>query len=1011
MGYRDRTLRDRIRITLSTAPLVVSSLLFGVATAAEAQSRPLGTSYEGYHGATTCEHVVGWVWDPGRPDVTIHVDVFHADSFLVRLPADLHRPDLEEAGIGNAAHGFAYTLPPSVREAGTGQIEVRVAVAGLPLHRTPQSVPCPAYEAASTGSPAAATGAAAESRGATYGSKRLEARRIPGGTSISLDGRPTEEAWDDASFVTDFLQRGADRGYPRDEGMAVAFLYDDDALYVAARMQNAGEGRARTQLVRRDDAGNLERLLVSFDTYRDRRTAHTFGITTAGVRLDYYHPVDDEGHQDPSFDPVWEGRTAVEGDGWTAELRIPFSQLRFPRGEGSSWGVNIRRFDPATYLNMYWVVIPVNETGWASRFGELAGLEAVGQGRRLEIRPYVLGGLTLEQGGSGVTEGTSTRLGGDAKVGLAPNLTLDVTVNPDFGQIEADPAEVNLSQFETAVSERRPFFQEGAQLFQGGGPRYFYSRRVGGVPWSVRQRNLLNVQATSNIRGAAKLTGRLNSGLSIGAMAAMTSAASGELFADGASAPVVDEIAPRTGFAVARLQQELGSGGSWAGLLLTGLRRDLAPDGYLASVLARDAMSGGIDWHLRLNEGHHVVTGWAGFSHIRGDSAAVVRIQRSGAHYFQRPDARHLQVDSGATSLAGYTGGITVAKRGGERWLWDLGASVESPGFEIRDAGAFDSADDLDAFANLRFRHLRPNGVFRNMNLTLSTSAGWNLDGVRRASSASLFGHLTWLNFWRTYLQIGTHLPALSDELTRGGPLMATPLVVTGSGGLSNSFSAPIQWSLDANGYRDALGGWSLAGSASLSLPLSSHLLLSLTPGYSRSDGVRQFLTSLPDGGEATFGRRYLFALLDRREIYSQLRLDASPMADLTLELYVEPFVSSGRYYQPGELAAASTDRIRVYGTDGTTVATGPDGELVVDDAGSTVTVWNHDFVVRSFRSNAVLRWEWRRGSRLSLIWQQNRWAWNQIPRGVDPAGLWDATADPGENILTLKVSYWHGID
>jgi hypothetical protein len=240
---------------------------------------------------------------------------------------------------------------------------------------------------------------------------------------------------------------------------------------------------------------------------------------------------------------------------------------------------------------------------------------------------------------------------------------------------------------------------------------------------------------------------------------------------------------------------------------------------------------------------------------------------------------------------------------------------------------------------------------------------------------------------------------------------MRTPTTLSTAIGLSDSFSSPVQWSLDGELYGDDFGGWGGTASASLSLPISSHLLFSLTPGFSRSDNVRQFLTSIPGGSDATYGRRYIFALLERNEIYSQVRLEYSPVPDLNFELYVEPFTSSGRFHDPGEHAAARSDSLRVYGTDGTTITPGQDGSLRIQDGDDAFTLWNYDFSVRSFRSNAVIRWEWRKGSSLYLIWQQNRWAWDSLGAPVGPDGLWDAVGDPGEHILTLKLSYWGGLD
>lgn len=1002
-----RTLR---RIPLRALALAVTAALVAGPLAAQAppgtttSTHRAGADFEGFHGSTTCEAVAGWAWDPARPDWPVEVDILQGDSLLATVPADLFRRDLREAGKGNGEHGFHFALPAGIEERGDPVIRVRIAGTASLLGGSPRVLPCRADEVER------APGRVTPGRvaGAATGPKRIAAMGVERG-AVLLDGRLDDAVWDEASFSGDFMQKGPDRAYPPSQRTRIAFVYDDAAIYVGARMESEAPQDLRTLVGRRDEGGQQERLLVSFDTYRDRRTAYTFGVTTAGVRLDHYHPEDYENRTDDSYDPVWEARTARDSLGWTAEMRIPFSQLRFPSSGTATWGLNVRRFDPGSFLNVYWVVVPVAETGWASEFGELNGLEEMTPRRRIEIAPYVLGAIKLAEPALGGDE-TTTRFGGDAKLGLGPNLTLDVTANPDFGQVEADPAEINLSQFETTFEERRPFFLEGAHLLGGSGPRYFYTRRIGSVPWLVPGGSLLTPSQNGTILGAAKLTGRLDSGLSVGALAALTQPE---------RSPVVDDlgervavVAPGSLFGVARLRQEWTGSGSTAGLLFTGVQRDLPGDGFLERILGRTALSGGGDWTLRLAGGDYVIGGHAGFSHVMGDTAAILRLQRSAGHYFQRPDATHVREEPDRKSLTGYTAGLTIAKQGGESFLWDIGAAAESPGFEIRDAGAFRSADDVEAFVNLRFRHLRPGSFYRNYHLALFGNGEWNFEGVRTFNSAGLFAQLTWSNFLRTFLRGRVDFPALSDELTRGGPLMGTPLALNVGLGLANSFAAQTQWSLDTDLHGDEFGGWSAGASTSLTTPIFSHLQLTVSPGYLRSEDTRQFFTSRPGASEATFGRRYIFSLIDRSEIYAQLRLSVAPTPDLTLDLYAEPFASSGRFHDFGELAAAGSSRIRFYGDDGTTIA--PDtveAALRVVDGEDTFLLHDADFHIRSFRSNAVLRWEWRRGSSLFLIWQQNRFGSLARPDDVSPASLWDSVQDDGEDILTIKLSYWLGMD
>jgi hypothetical protein len=315
------------------------------------------------------------------------------------------------------------------------------------------------------------------------------ARAVRAEPAPEIDGVLDDPVWQGAVWIDDFAQSEPFEGAPPSRRTEVAFAYDDRTLYVGARMFADGPADVEAVMTRRDDAGNAERIIVSFDTFADRRTAYSFAVTAAGVRVDWFHPDDNAHRRDASFDPVWQARTQVGPTGWTAEMRIPFSQLRFPAGEQQTWGVNINRYMPQDREDVFWTLVPRNAIGWSSYFGELQGLERVATPRRLELLPYLAGDATLTSASLLDPDDPfadrldfGVRAGGDLKLGLGSSLTLDATVNPDFGQVEADPAEVNLSAFETSFAERRPFFTEGAELLAGNGPSYFYSRRIGAPP-------------------------------------------------------------------------------------------------------------------------------------------------------------------------------------------------------------------------------------------------------------------------------------------------------------------------------------------------------------------------------------------------------------------------------------------------------------------------------------------------------------------------------------------------
>lgn len=842
---------------------------------------------------------------------------------------------------------------------------------------------------------------------------RLEARAVRvGGAAPQIDGRLSDAAWGQAPAITDFRQKVPDEGAPASERTELRILYDDHALYIGARMHSADPSSIQAPVGRRDQGGEADQLLVSLDTWLDRRTAWTFGVTAAGVRLDSYHPSDTEEVQDASFDPVWEAQTRVDSAGWTAEMRIPFSQLRFNRGASQRWGMNARRVTPARNEESYWVQIPRSVTAWASRFGELAGLEGIPSARRIELAPYVATALAVPsdpQAGNPFTDESERTLrgGADLKAGLGPNLTFQATVNPDFGQVELDPAEVNLTAFESFFPERRPFFVEGSQLLQGGGQSYFYSRRIGAAPRGPAPGTFVDRPDYTTILGAAKVTGRLPSGLSVGALTALTAREHARTFDAETGAFGRVQVEPLTAYGVGRLQQQFGSLGSTAGVIFTGVRRDLKGDDGLARLLNREAVAGAADWDLRLRGGEYTLWGSLGFSRIAGDSAAILRQQLSSARYFQRPDASYVEVRPGRTSLAGMSGGLGLARISGRHWLWETGVDFASPGFELNDAGRLVTGDDVTAFAALRYRENRPGPVLRNYMVRLASQGIWNFGGVSTFSTVRAEATTTWKNFWTSTFTAFVDPYSQNDALTRGGPLMRTPLQWALIGQVANPATASTRW--NARIYYGAAedGGPTYRFSGGVSLRPGPRWQLSLEPNYVHFGFPRQYVAVRPDGPESTFGSRYVFSHLGLTEFRVRTRLNYALRPDLTLETVVEPYASSARFSRFGELVAARSGSLRRYGTDGTTLTPQADGSLQVTDGGTSFTLPYMDFNVRSLRGSAVLRWEWAQGSTLFVVWQQDRLRFTPGGERIRPWSLGESLGTGGDNYLVLKATYW----
>ncbi|MFQ5602699.1 MAG: DUF5916 domain-containing protein [bacterium] len=832
-----------------------------------------------------------------------------------------------------------------------------------------------------------------------------------------LDGTLDEEVWNQAYFVSDFLQRNPNEGETAMNKTEVGFLYDDEALYVGARMYFNNSEELQAYVTRRDRAGNSERIIVSLDTYYDRRTAYSFGVTAAGVRLDYYHPQDHSYRgREYSFNPVWDAEAAIDSIGWGAEMKIPFSQLRFSNREKQVWGVNINRWLPNTNEDLYWVLVPKNETGWASRFGDLVGLNGIKPSRRIEFLPYETSSATLTSDIDPDNPFHSghefdSRVGLDLKMGLGPNLTMDATVNPDFGQVEADPAEVNLTAFETFFPEKRPFFIEGRQLFENDGPAYFYSRRIGAPPHGETEGDYDDTPENTTILSAAKLTGRLNSGLSVGVLGAITAREQARTYFSDYDSTGRSEVEPLIGYGVMRLQQEFGPSASTVGLMFTGIRRDVSPGDSLAKKLNRQAYGGNTDWNLRFQGGKYVVRGHLGFSFIQGHPLAIVRAQRSSARYFQRPDANHVTLDSTRTSLFGYTGAVEFSKNSGEHWLWEAEFSAISPTFEINDVGRLRTADLLSFSGSLRYRENTPGTIFRDYRLQLGYSNNWNYAGDRLRSNLELELNATWKNFWRSSLDLSYRPAAFSATLTRGGPIMGTGAEWQISTRLSSSRAAKTNWSGSFSYSKDELDGWGYNANGRLTFKPGDRWELSVNPHYSRKRNPRQYFDTYDGGRQETFDKRVIFSFIDRSTLSAQFRLNYALTPDLSLEVYAEPFAASGHRFKHGELLNPRSRHLRFYGTDGTTLTENEDGTFLVTDGDEQFKLENKDFNNRSFRSNFVLRWEWRRGSTFFLVWQQDRSAEKDAGDLVTPGSLFDSFSAEGDNFLAVKFSYWLPVD
>jgi hypothetical protein len=844
--------------------------------------------------------------------------------------------------------------------------------------------------------------------------KQARAVRVADG-AVRVDGRLDDEAWAQAVPVTDFVQKEPTEGASPTEDTEVRIVYDNSALYIGARMYDRGGAGIQAPLGRRDDVEEqAEYILVSLDTFQDRLTAYGFGVSATGVRLDRYFDQDSESSVDEGFDPVWEAKTSVGAEGWTAELWIPFSQLRFNERPEQIWGLNIQRSTPTLNEMDYWVPIPRTERGWASRFGDLRGIEGIRPTKRIEVLPYIAGSSTMNGNrdlGNPFDDGRNlaSRVGVDLRMGLGPSLTLEATVNPDFGQVEADPAEVNLSAFETNFPEKRPYFLEGANLLNMTVVNnFFYTRRIGAAPTGPANGDYVDYPSTSTILASAKLTGRLASGMSVGMLGAVTDEESSRVFDVDTLQTSSVRVGPRATYALARVQQEFGASASTIGVMGTYMQRDLADDDPLANLLPRRAFVGASDSTLRFADGQYQLRSYVGFSHVLGDPDAIARRQRNAVHFFQRPDKDYAIFDPTRTALSGYKAGGDFERTGGRHWLWTISTDWESPGFETNDAGRVNRSDGIVLNMNLRYRETTPGPRFRSYSIGVSQNNNWNYGLNRQTGNVRGELNLTWLNFWTTNVTTGPDFRLLDSALTRGGPLMGTPRGWTTTASVRSRSAAQTVWNGGITVATDEQDGGTVNVNFGISSRLGPRWQFSLTPRYVRETNSQQFVTTRSDGRPETFGQRYIFSYIDRSTFSTQIRMGFTVRPDVTLDVYAEPFAASGRYYNFGELAAPRALDLRSYGNaDGTTLTLQPDGSRIVTDGAQEFRIGNQDFNDRSFRSNVVLRWEWRPGSTLYLVWQQDRRGETDTGERVGLGDLFGGFDHPGTNFFVVKTSFW----
>jgi len=854
--------------------------------------------------------------------------------------------------------------------------------------------------------------------------------------AIVVDGRLDEPFWQSVPAATGFRQQDPNEGQPASQRTELHFAYDDEALYIGARMYDSlGARGVHTRLGRRDENPDGDWLEIDFDTYHDHTGITIIQVNPSGVKYDAGQAAS---YADPSWDPVYQAHAQIDSAGWTAEFRVPFSQLRFPRDSIQTWGLQVVRYVERLHETDVWSFWRKNESGGPARWGHLAQMHAPPARRSVELLPYVLArgsfvrplqpGSPFEDRREG-----SVRVGADVKALLTSTLTLDATINPDFGQVEVDPAVVNLTQFETFYSEKRPFFVEGSGLFDFGdfscnfcsnvsSMSPFYSRRIGRTPQGFvsQPATFTHSPVSSNILGAAKVTGRLAGGLQLGVLDAVTRreralgiSPEGDRF--------TEEVEPPTNYFVARARRNMREGNLTLGAIGTSVLRGFDSDA-LEGLIPRRAEAVGTDWRMYWKKREYSLIGNFVVSEVGGDTTAITRLQRSPAHYFQRPDRDgggngvfSSRFDPGATSLRGFGGYARLAKSAGS-WQWETAVDYRSPGFEVNDLGFLPQADYVWNNANLIRRWVRPTRHYRSLTAIVGSQQQINWDGdlTSRDVHAYLGGQLP--NYWQVSAFSIWTSAASDDRLTRGGPVVRTPADMLYVLDVSTDPRRRVVLSTNPRYDRTTDGAVSWSADLSMRLKPASNVQFSVGPALNVSHSRAQYVTRFQDATATHFyGQRVVFSDLEQHVLSMDTRLNWTFSPTLTLELFAQPYVATGRFDDFKEFTRPRTIQKAEFDAQQLT-ATTENGRVVSytldpdrNPATNNFEFGNPDFNFRSLRGNAVLRWEYRPGSTLFLVWQQQR-------SGIEPFGGFEFSRDtrgvfdaPPDNVFVVKMSYWFG--
>jgi hypothetical protein len=832
-----------------------------------------------------------------------------------------------------------------------------------------------------------------------------------------IDGRLDEEIWSTAPAADGFWQLDPDEGEPGTEPTEFRVLYTDDALFIGVRAWDSEPDQIVSRLARRDSDIPSDWIVIAIDSYHDQRTGFAFFVNPVGVKRDMY--LFDDGNDDESWDAVWDVGTSVDDEGWIAEFRIPFSQLRFSEGERQDFGFQVLRVIDRRNEEQHWRLMARGEAGLVSRFGDLTGIAGIKPPRRVELLPYVAASGDRYPGQDGNPFATGKdhtgRVGADLNLGLTSNLTLSATINPDFGQVEADPAVVNLTAFETFYPENRPFFQEGLDVFRfpillgdgdGANEQLFYTRRIGRSPqgWADDRGGYAESIDQTTILGAAKLSGKTAGGWSMGFLSALTAEETARVI-DGDGIDHADVVEPRSSYWVGSLARDFRGGLTQVGLFGTAVDRAL-PDNL--QWLRSSAYSAALKFNHRFLDDRYHVDVWLAGTHVRGSEEAIDITQRSSARYYQRPDNDHVTYDPTRTSLTGLAGQFIVGKHAGDKLVWATGFDTRSPGFEVNDAGYQRQADRTIQFSWLQLRWLQPGKVFRRAQINFNQHSVWTWGWEKLGLGGNVNGWAQFRNYWSINAGISQNFPALSTGALRGGPALLEPYTWSAWGGFNSDSRKDLSVGANFSGFKQPESdSWGYDVGPQITWRAASNMDFTAGIGFGRQVDSWQYLTQVDALGD----RHYVFGKLDQKTASMTFRGNVIFTPTLTLQLYAQPFVATGAYNGYREVSDPRGETFADRFTDYTT-------DQVVDDAGDIgidldrngavdIELGNPEFTYLSFRSNVVLRWEYMLGSTLFLVWQHGRFDVTDNDQFSLRQGIKDLFHLDSQNTFVLKFNYW----